>query len=207
MHAREDGIARLRRGAWRDLHQDGLTEVVAGVMLLVVAFVVGRPALYWMYLAVIVILGPGLTRLRARYTYPRIGFAELAPESRTWLGRGIATWFAGTFVAVAAGLALLGLLDDRLAWRRAAPALGGLFLAGGFLYLAGRTGLKRVYALAVASAATGVLLVWPRIEGTYGNLRVWALLMALLCLAVGGLVFLRFVRSTPVLRDGSLEGE
>ena len=203
MNDRDDRMERLRRDTWRDVHQDGLTELVAGVVLMVVALAVARPAFHWWYLGVIVVLGPGLNRVRARFTYPRIGYAKLPSEKGTRLGRGVLLWFVGTFLAVALGLALLGVLGDRMAWRRAAPALGGLLFAGGFLYLAGRTGLKRVYALAAASAATGLLLVWPEIEGAYANLRVWALVMALLCFAVGGVVFFRFVRRNPVLQEWS----
>ncbi|MEJ2217720.1 MAG: hypothetical protein P8099_14010 [Gemmatimonadota bacterium] len=192
---------RIQRETFRELHRDGLTEVVAGVALFVVALATGRPAFYWTYLALIVILGPGLTRLRARYTYPRIGFAELTHESRRRLSRGIVVWVVGVALAVTAVLAVLGKLGNNLAWRRAAPLLGGLLFAGGLLYLAQRSGLKRVYGLAVASIITGALLTWPEIEGAYANLRVWALLMALLCLAVGGLAFRRFVRETPVAED------
>lgn len=214
--APRDGLERIRRDAHRELHRDGLTEVAAGVFLFVVALATGRPAFYWTYLAALVVLGPGLTRLRSRYTYPRIGFAELPREDRRRLGRGMALWVIGAFLVVAAGLAIfgrqggldgLGGLGDHLAWRRAAPALAGILFAGGFLYLAQRSGLRRVYLLAVASAASGCLLAWPgigpRIEGAYASLRVWAIVMALLCLAVGGLAFRRFLRETPVSEEWS----
>lgn len=196
-----DGLDRIRRDAHREIHRDGLTEVAAGVVLFIIALATGRPAFYWTYLVAIVVLGPGLTRLRARTTYPRIGFAELPNEDRRRLGRGIALWVLGVFLLVAIALALLGALTDHLAWRRAAPALAGLLCAGGFLYLAQRTGLRRHYALTVASVVSGCLLAWPRIEGAYANVRVWALVMALLCLAVGGLAFRRFLRETPVSEE------
>jgi hypothetical protein len=208
--APNDGLERIRRDTHRELHRDGLTEVAAGVFLFVVALATGRPAFYWTYLAALVVLGPGLTRLRSRYTYPRIGFAELPREDRRRLGRGMALWVIGTFLAVAAALAIFGRqggLGDHLAWRTAAPALAGILFAGGFVYLAQRSGLKRAYSLAAASAVSGCLLAWPgigpRIGGAYATLRVWAILMALLCLAVGGLAFRRFLRETPVSEEWS----
>lgn len=196
-----DTIARLRTEVWRDVHRDGLTEVVAGVALFIVALAMGRPAFYWTFLALILVLGRGLPWLRARYTYPRIGFAELPRESGRRLGWGMAAWFAAVLVVVALGLALLGGIGDNLAWRRAAPALGGSLAAGGFLDLARRTGLRRVYGLAAASVVTGVLVALQDIEGAYANVRVWALLMALLCWVTGGLAFRRFVRHTPIAAD------
>jgi len=204
---RRDGLERIRREAHHELHRDGLTEIAAGVFLFIVALAAGRPAFYWTYLVGLVVLGPGLRRLRTRYTYPRIGFAELPSEDRRRLGRGMAIWVVGAFLVVAAGLAFLGAFTDHLAWRRAAPALAGILFGGGFLYLAQQSGLKRVYALAMASAVTGGLLAWPRIEGAYANLRVWALVMALLCLAVGGLAFRRFLRETPISKEWGPDAE
>ena len=189
----KDPIDEIRREAFREVHRDGLTEIATGVMLFVVALATGRPAFYWAYLAAIVILGPGLTKLRARYTYPRIGFAELPAENRRELGRGIVVWVFGSFLLVAMGLALIGRLDDNLAWRRASPLLGALLLAGGLLYLAQRSGLRRVYGLAIASVVSGALLAWPVLDGAYANLRVWALVMSLACLAVGCLALRRFL--------------
>jgi len=208
---RRDGLERIRRNTHRELHRDGLTEVAAGIFLFIVALAAGRPAFYWTYLVGLLMLGPGLTRLRSRYTYPRIGFAEVPPEDRKRLGRGMAAWVVGAFLAVAVALALFGVVTDHLAWRRAAPALAGILFGGGFLYLAQRSGLKRVYALAAASALSGCLLAWPgigpRVEGAYANLRVWAIVMALLCLAVGGLAFRRFVRENPISEEWSSDAE
>ena len=44
-----------------------------------------------------------------------------------------------------------------------------------------------------------VLMTWPSISEPYGNLRVWALLMALLSLAMGAVVLRRFVRENPIV--------
>jgi hypothetical protein len=89
----------------------------------------------------------------------------------------------------------------RGAGHRAAPALAGLLFAGGFLFMARQSRLVRHYVLAVASALLGVLMLWPTVAGAYGNLRVWALLMALLSLSVGVAVLRRFLRDHPVVQD------
>lgn len=189
----------IRRSVHRDVHRDGLTEMVAGVVLFIVALATGRPAFYWTYLVVVVLLSRGLEWLRQRHTYPRIGLVRLEAEDRRAFSRGIAAWVVGAVVLVALVLALLGLVGDNLAWRRASPALAGMLFAGGLLHLARRTGLARIYGLTAASVVTGAIMVWPVVPTPYGNLRVWALLMSLLCLGVGGVAFGRFVRDTPVL--------
>jgi hypothetical protein len=196
-----DQLDHIRNSAERETYRDGLMELVVGVLFFIVALATGRPAFYWTYLVAILILGPGLKRLKARYTYPRIGFVRLPDEQPQRVRRGIVTWVLGVFLLVAVVLTLTGHLTDNLAWRRAAPGLGGILFAGGFLYLAQRSRLRRHYLLAVASAGLGVLMTWPLVKEPYGNLRVWALLMALLSLSMGAQVLRRFMREHPIVEE------
>jgi len=188
----------IRRTAYRETYRDGLTEIAVGVLLFVVALATGRPAFYWTYLVAILMLGPGLKRLKARYTYPRVGFAQLPDGDPKRLRTGILSWVLGVFFIIAVGLTVTGHVTDNLAWRRMAPAIGGLLFGGGFWYLAQRSRLARHYGVAVASVALGLLMVWPDIPEPYGNVRVWALLMALLNLGIGGIVLRGFLRDTPI---------
>jgi dipeptide/tripeptide permease len=191
----------VQRVGRRETYLDGLLEVAIGAVLFIVALATGRPAFYWTYLAAILILGPGLRRLKARYTYPRIGYVKFPDEDPKRFRKGIATWVIGVFLLVAVTLTLSGHLTDNLAWRRAAPALAGLLFSGGFLYMAQQSRLVRHYVLAAVSVLLGGLMVWPTVEGAYGNLRVWAVMMALVSLAVGADVLRRFLRNHPVVED------
>jgi hypothetical protein len=191
----------IRRAAYRETYRDGLTEIVIGVLLFIVALATGRPAFYWTYLVAIFLLGPGLQRLKARYTYPRIGYAQMPGEDPKQLRASILSWVLGVFLLVAVGLTLTGHLTDNLAWRRASPALGGLLFAGGFAYLARQWRLTRHYLLVFASVALGLLMAWPDIAEPYGNFRAWALLLALLNLGIGGYVLHGFLRDTPVVDE------
>jgi len=173
-------LLEIRRSAFRDAHQDGLIELAIGLLLFVVALATGRPAFMWTYLVAIFMLGPGLERLKARFTYPRIGYAKLPDESPRAVGRGVLTW---------------------------APALAGVLFAGGFGYLASRSGLLRHYALAAASGVIGLGLVWPKMSEPYENLRIWALIMALVSLATGAWVLRRFVRGTRIVEQRDPDGD
>lgn len=198
MNATAD-IAAIERRTYRDTMQDGLTEIAIGVFLFTVALAYGRPAFYWTYIVGIFVLGPGVKRLKARYTYPRIGYAELPDEKPGELGRGILTWFLVVIGVAIVALALSGDLTDNLAWRQWSPALAGFISMGGFLYAASRSGMARHYVYVIASPALGVLLSMQRFGEPYGGIRVWALLMSLLTLTTGGLVLWRFLRAHPVV--------
>jgi len=199
----ESDLDRLSNRARRETYRDGLLDIVIGVLLFIVALATGRPAFYWMYILIILLLGPGLQRLKARFTYPRIGYVKLPDEVETpgQVRTGVLKWVLGVFVLVALVLTLTGHVTDNLAWRRASPALGGLLFAGGFFYLFRLSGLRRHLFMTMASAAIGVLMVWPTVPGGYGNLRVWALLLSLLSLAIGADVLRRFIRDHPVVDD------
>lgn len=194
-------IEDLRQAARQETYRDGLLELAIGGLLFIVALATGRPAFYWTYLVIILLLGPGLRRLKARFTYPRIGFVKYPDEDSRRLRTGVLTWVVGVFVLVAVVLTITGHVTDNLAWRRASPALAGLLFAGGFLYLARQSRLVRHSFMAIACAALGLLMVGPVVPGAYGNLRVWALLMALLSLAIGADVLRRFVRDYPLVQD------
>lgn len=191
----------VRRSAERETYDDGLMEIVIGVLLFIAALATGRPAFIWTYLVAILVLGPGLIRLKARFTFPRIGYVQMPDEDPGRLRKGVVTWVLGVFFLSAVVLAIAGLLTDNLAWRRAAPAIGGLLFSGGFLYLAQRSQSWRHYLLVIASVLFGVVMVFPLESEPYGNFRVWALLMSLLCLGMGAYVLWRFVKRNPVVEE------
>ncbi|MEN8164705.1 MAG: hypothetical protein ABFS37_11300 [Acidobacteriota bacterium] len=194
-------VKDLKLAAVRETYSDGLTEIVTGGLFFIVALATGRPAFYWTFLFAILLLGPGLQRLKARYTYPRIGYAKIQDEDPIRMRNGVLSWVLGVFLATAIILAATGHITDNLAWRRAAPAIGGLLFSGGFLYLAQQSRLARHWFLAAFSAVTGILMVLPPIPEPYGNLRVWAMVMALVCLTVGAVVLRGFVKTTPLVDE------
>lgn len=200
-------LNEIRRTAFRDAHQDGLLELAIGFLLFVVALATGRPAFAWTYLAAIYFLGPGLRRLKARFTYPRIGYVELPKDSARAVGRGVLTWVLGVLALFAIALTVTGHLTDNLAWRRVSPALAGLLFAGGFSYLASRSGLARHYVLAIVSVASGIGLALPEMAEPYANLRVWAIVMALASLVTGAELLRRFVRDTPIVDERDPDGD
>ncbi len=192
-------LAALERTAYRDTLQDGLTEIAMGVLLFTVALAYGRPAFVWTYLVGIFMLGPGVKRLKARYTYPRIGYAELPDEDPRELGRGILSWVLVVVGVMVVALLIAGDLTNNLTWRQWSPALAGFVSMGGFLYAASRSGLARYYVYVIASPALGVLLSLQRFAAPYQNIRIWALVMSLMTLSTGGIVFWRFLRDNPVV--------
>jgi len=194
-----DMLQQARRSAVADYYADGLTELVAGGVLFIVALAAGRPAFAWTYLLIIVLLGPGLRRLKARFSDPRIGYLQLEKPRTGVLQRGLIGWLVLVFALCGLLLLILGQANDHLAWRRIAPCLAGLLFAGGFAYLAQQSHRVHHWLLALASIGIGLVSWIPRETVAYGNLRIWALLLSLVCLATGALMLGRFLRAYPVI--------
>ncbi len=106
----------------------------------------------------ILVLGPVLRKIRARTTYPRIGYVRPAGEKPAELFRGMAFYALGVAVVVALGMLLWrGQITPGLV-RQVSPLLASLLFGGGLLYAAGRSGLRRYYLLFAVSLALGICL-------------------------------------------------
>lgn len=180
-------------------YNDGLLELFAAVVLLLLAagWAVA-PGLVGLLAAIVVIYGwRTVERVKVRVTYPRIGyFRERADEPQT-SARGMLLFIGGAFAVMAVVVWLSGGLGDASSWRRAAPLVSGLTLAGGFWYAAERSKRVRYRLFAAWSAVSGAVL-WRIGTGDSYATVAWHLIALAVPLAVVGAVTLtRFLRMHP----------
>jgi hypothetical protein len=161
-------VEDIQRRTRRSISEDGLTELGAGMALLVVAAVMfiavvfDRKLFYYagIFPALVMI---SVRSMRARLTAPRIGYAEPA---RTGVKLGILIGLLGLTVlgvAVAASWRWLG-------WRPPGWAFNWLFALLGLggaaaLYGNGReTGLRRFFVYAAVVAASSLVPALARLD-------------------------------------------
>ncbi|MFO7652149.1 MAG: hypothetical protein R6X13_12520 [bacterium] len=157
-------VEDIQRRTRRSISEDGLTELGAGMALLVVATVMFIAVVFDRKLFFYASIFPALVMisirsLRVRLTAPRIGYAEPA---RTGMKLGILIGLAGLMVLGVAVTAARQLLS----WRPPVWAFNWLFALlglGGAAALYGHwreTGLRRffVYAAVVAASSVGPAL-------------------------------------------------
>lgn len=198
MDAHSASLQDLERNAWRYDVQDGLLEVVAGFMFLVIARVVADPHLAWMVVVLVFALRFALKVMKERFTYPRIGYVKLRSEDGRKLGLGMLRHVVIVVVTLAVGLWLFSDITSLAAWRRWSPALAGAFSAGGLWYLADKSGLVRHRMLAVICVGWGIVCAaWLDAPGYLGVQR-WAVGLGMVCLITGGITFFQFVREHPL---------
>lgn len=178
-------LKKVERSARRAFQQDGLTEALLGIFLAATAGWIHDDGLFIPWLLLIFFLTPVLEGIRRRFTYPRIGYAKLIEERPSSILRGIALYTIFVLAATAITLSFFGDLSDGSLWglwRKWAPTLAGVLLAGGFIYLASLSGAKRYHVMALSAVGLGIAfsLAFPQ---TYTGVKIYLL-------TVGGVLFL-----------------
>ena len=107
--SQEMNLKELERKAWRSFHQDGLWDMLFGLILLTVygGGTLGEPQRFAAW-ALLLSLGPLFTLAKKRITVPRMGFVEFGPARRSRRRKLTAVLTLAVFVTVALLLATIG---------------------------------------------------------------------------------------------------
>lgn len=182
----------LERKAWRSFHQDGLWDVLFGLMLMTIyaGGTLEQPQRFvaWAFL---LSLGPLFTLAKKRITVPRMGFVEFGPARRAKRRKLAAVLSLVVFVTVALLLATIGgasWVTDQHVLVSFGLGLGVFLSLGAMAYW---MDLDRLYAIGFvfgSAITTTELLDNP-----------FPLCIAGLLVLISGLVLLtRFLRAYPL---------
>jgi hypothetical protein len=180
---------------------DGLLEIFAAIVLLTIALVwLTQPVFVGILAAFIVLYGwKVVERVKERVTYPRIGYFRERSDDPASTSRGMLVFIGGAMLLMVFAVYLSGGFNEPSEWRRAAPLLSGVSLAGGFWYAGDRSGLLRYRLIAGLSAIGGVML-WLLGSGDSYLPVAWHLVgLALPLLVLGIWSLVRFLRAHPIL--------
>ena len=175
-----------QRRAFRYDAQDGLTEFMAGVMFFFITRAILESHLAWVPALLIFPMRFAIRFFKERFTYPRVGYVKLKSEKGKDLGRGMLTYLLVVVFLAAAALWVFGDIGSFTQWKRWLPAIMAGFCSGGFVYLAGRTGLWRHHFLVVFCLGWGVACSLQEFPTVYAAISRWALGMGLVNLVLGG---------------------
>ena len=203
-------LKRLEQATFRVANQDGLTEIMMGLMIMVIAIILVNSTFTYLVALIIIFHAAFMERVKEKYTYPRIGRVKLREEQDNIYGP---YWVVFAIVMLIALISVVAsarieneLLDLMAQW---STLIMGIGLLQPFTFLVQRSGLKGYYGVGAVIAVIGAVFVLLEFDSSLVR-------MSFYLLVVGGFLFLaglsslvRFVRKYPVLdlEDAGYEQE
>jgi len=192
----EINLKEIEQKAYRDSNQDGLMEIMIGILLTGLGATFGS-ILYVFAILIPIFLFPRFIEvIRKRYTYPRIGYVKLPTDDPKKTAKGIFGYTAVVFALMVICFLLLGKVKDAAAYKKWSPALMGVLLVGGFLYAHGKSGNIRYKVFAVLAVVSGLLFSIMSFE-SYDGLIINFFVMGGMFIVTGSILFTLFVHKYP----------
>lgn len=198
--ASQNNPVGLEQRLYRFFEQDGLTEILSGIMLISCILIIGNRAFVGLA-ALLVIFGPVLlSKIRRRITYPRIGYMVPRKKPDRRINRAGVVFMSAAITAWAALVLLLGGYTNADVVYRWIPTLLALIITGMWLFLAGKTGQKRHYFFAGLMIAGAVAISLPRFDNAFANIRLFCLIAGCIFLISGIIRLIVFLKkySAPI---------
>ncbi len=211
-------LKEIERKAFRSTYQDGLWDMYMGLIVVCMAFFIYRPAGGYSPMNVILMvlafgLAYGLFRAGKKYiTLPRMGQVRFGAV-RKRKARTLAI-LLGVFVLFQVGLVgltTLGWLNPQTGtkWNNflnehggslpLVAAIGSLMLGTSMIVIAYFSDFPRGYAIAILMALAVFLMIWL-------NEPAWPVLIGVLIIIPGLVLFVRFLKTYPLRREGTPNG-
>lgn len=197
-------LDRLMQRPYRYWYEDGIAELVTGILLSLLALfyyldtrlvmsgplgMVGHLVLVAFIVGLFISSRWWINKVKQWITYPRTGYvAYRRPQGWQRWRRLLLAMLVGAMVGGATALASLP-----VHW---SPVLVGLAFSGTFLYQAWRVGVLRLYTLALVALVTGIVVGISGLTAMMANVAFFGFLG--LCLGIsGGVTLARYLHSTP----------
>lgn len=194
-------MKKIEQKTVRLSHEDGLLELVMGFCMMSMSMRLISRLFVFMLIVPVLLFGPVLGFLKKYFTYPRIGYVKLVPDSPKEAigGVGILTFIFAAILAVV--LLYLGRAGEFGAWMKWIPLWAGIVIGVMFVCLGTKTGAHRYWVFAVWSLSAGILLSVTGFETIEAGVLLYFLVMGGF-LAVCGLVqFVVFLGKYPKLEQ------
>ncbi|MEA1966023.1 MAG: hypothetical protein U9N05_01905 [Euryarchaeota archaeon] len=197
----ETDLKELEKRAYRDSQQDGLMEVMMGVILMTFGGFFYSP-IFAFYILLIVFSGKIVEFVRRRYTHPRIGFVKFHRENPKDALTGVLLFEFAVIVIIFTLISLFGNVKDYSQWVNWAPLFFGMILVGPFAHAGSRSGSVRYTGYAILSVVLGVFFSLIEFGSGCIGLILYLVLIGGFLVLSGLAIFIRFLRKYPLSGNG-----
>ena len=190
-------LKAIEQKAYRDSQQDGLMELMMGLILMAFGGFF-YSTVFVFYILLILFSGRIVESIRKRYTYPRIGFVKFPQENHKHNLTGVFLFEFAVIVIMFSLISLFGDVTDYSQWVKWSPLFFGMILVGPFAHVASKSGSIRYIGYATLSVILGGFFsVIEFGSGCTGLIRYLVFIGGFLVLS-GVVIFICFLRKYPL---------
>ena len=193
-------LKEMEKQAFRDSNQDGLMEIVFGVIFFSIAGYTHTKD-FPILLILLPILGPMCMQfIRNTFTYPRIGYARPSSKmAKQIIGVLFLYMFIVLFMVFV--LPVIGNIWDLSLWHNWSLVFYGILTTGAFLYIGYKVGITRYYIFAALSVIGFIAASLIEFKTLERDLEMYFLGMSGVLIITGIALFLVFLRKYPVSKE------
>ena len=197
-------LKELEKKAYRDSQQDGLMEVIMGLILITFGGFLYSP-IFAFYILLIIFSGKIVEFIRRRYTHPRIGFVKFHEENPKDALTGVFLFEVAVIVIIFTLISIFGDVKDYSQWVKWSPLFFGMILVGPFAHAASRSGSIRYTGYAILSVVLGVFFSLIEFGSGYTGLILYLVFIGVFLFLGGLVIFSLFLRKYPLPAEEALD--
>jgi len=203
--AKKMNLKEMEKKAFRDSNQDGLMEMVFGVIFFSIAGYIGTKGFPILLILLPIFLPIWMQIIRNKFTYPRIGYAK--PRSK--MAKQI-IWVLFLYMFIVLFMVFVIPFSstswDLSLWHTWSLVFYGIMTTGAFLYMGYKIGIIRYYLFATLSVL-GVFAVYVvDFDTVEKDLEMYFLGMSGVLIITGVALFLLFLRKYKVPKKEITDG-
>ena len=197
-------LKEIEKKAYRDSQQDGLMEVMMGLILMTFGGFFYSP-IFAFYILLIVFAGRIVESIRRRYTHPRIGFVKFHEENPKDALTGVFLFEVAVIVIMFTLISLFGNVKDYSQWVDWSPLFFGMILVGPFAHAQSRSGNVRYTGYSILSVVLGLLFSLIEFGSGCTGLILYLVLIGVFLFLSGLVIFSLFLRKYPLPAEEGLD--
>ena len=190
-------LKKLEQKAYRDSQQDGLMELMMGLILMAFGGFF-YSTVFVFYILLILFSGRIVESIRKRYTYPRIGFVKFPQENHKHNLTGVFLFEFAVIVIIFTLISLFGDVTDYSQWVKWSPLFFGMILVGPFAHVASKSGNVLYTGYAVLSVILGGFFSLIEFGSGCTGLILYLVFIGGFLVLCGLVLFICFLRKYPL---------
>jgi len=195
--AQNINLKELEKKAYRDSQQDGLMELMMGLILMAFGGFF-YSTVFVFYILLILFSGRIVESIRKRYTYPRIGFVKFPQENHKHNLTGVFLFEFAVIVIIFTLISLFGDVTDYSQWVKWSPLFFGMILVGPFAHVASKSGSVRYTGYAIMSLILGGFFSLIEFGSGCTGLILYLVFIGGFLVLSGLVLFICFLRKYPL---------